>query len=63
MDEAFSSADTLKDVQTGTVYAALCGFRVANDSDFDVSDEKNGPIAKAMLIAQLSVSTWLAMRC
>ena len=52
MDEAFSSPDTLKDVQTGTAYAALCGFRIENDSDFDVSDEKGGSIAKAMLIAQ-----------
>lgn len=43
---------TLKDVQVGTVYAALCGFQLENDGDFNLSDEKGGTLAKAMLIAQ-----------
>ena len=43
---------TLKDVQAGTAYAALCGFQLENDDDFNLSDEKGGSIAKAMLIAQ-----------
>ena len=43
---------TLKDVQVGTVYAVLCSFQLENDVDFNLSDEKGGAIAKAMLIAQ-----------
>lgn len=43
---------TLNDVLTGSVHAALCGFHLENDTDFDMSEEQGGPVAKAMLIAQ-----------
>ena len=43
---------TLKDVVSGHAYAALCGIRIINNEDFNVTEEKGGATVKAMLIAQ-----------
>ena len=43
---------TLKDVESGTAFAALCGIHVQNPDDFAVSDESGGEAVKAMVIAQ-----------
>ena len=43
---------TLKDVVAGKAYAALCGIRIVNHDDFNVTEEQGGKTVKAMLIAQ-----------
>ena len=43
---------TLKDVVAGKAFAALCGIRIINHDDFNVTEEQGGPTVKAMLVAQ-----------
>ena len=43
---------TLKDVVAGEAFAALCGIRILNHDEFNVSEEQGGTTVKAMLISQ-----------